>query len=63
VRIGTPALTTRGMREPEMRVIAGFIARVLKRPGDVEEIDAVRLEVEALCRGFPLYTSRWDDAV
>jgi glycine hydroxymethyltransferase len=61
VRIGTPAVTTRGMAEPEMLEIAGFIARVLARPGDVEELDAVRGEVEELCRRFPLYPGRWDD--
>jgi len=62
VRIGTPAVTTRGMREPEMREIAGLLARSLERPGDVEELDAVRRDVEALCRRFPLYSDRWDDS-
>jgi glycine hydroxymethyltransferase len=62
IRIGTPAVTTRGMREPEMRSIAGLIARVLERPGDVEQLDRVRVDVEALCRRFPLYADRWDDA-
>jgi glycine/serine hydroxymethyltransferase len=51
------------MREPEMREVAGFVARVLEHPGDVEELDAVRSEVEALCRRFPLYPGRWDDTV
>jgi glycine hydroxymethyltransferase len=62
VRIGTPAVTTRGMREAEMREIAALIARVLAVPGDVAELDAVRAEVEALCRRFPLYPGRWDDS-
>jgi glycine hydroxymethyltransferase len=62
VRIGTAALTTRGMREPEMRAIAGLISRVLEHPGDVEQLDAIRGEVEALCRRFPLYPGRWDDS-
>jgi len=61
VRIGTPAVTTRGMREPEMAEIAGFISRVLEHPGDVEGLDAIRAEVEALCRRFPLYPGRWSD--
>ncbi|MCA9511052.1 MAG: serine hydroxymethyltransferase [Myxococcales bacterium] len=61
VRIGTPAVTTRGMREAEMAEIARLIARVLANPGDVDELDAVRGDVEALCRRFPMYPGRWDD--
>ncbi len=61
VRIGTPAVTTRGMGEPEMGEIGSFIRRVLENPGDVEELDAIREEVEMLCRRFPLYTSRWSE--
>ncbi len=60
LRIGTPALTTRGMREPEMEEIAGFVARALERHGDVGELDAIRAEVLALTRRFPLYPGRWD---
>ena len=61
VRIGTPALTTRGMREPEMAEIAELIAGVLENPGDVDRLDAIRAQVEDLCRRFPLYTDRWSD--
>src|SRR5688500_12003382 len=55
IRIGTPAVTSRGMREPEMDAIAGFIARALASPDDDGVLSAVRSEVEALCRKFPLY--------
>jgi len=55
VRIGTPAVTTRGMKEAEMDTIAGFIARALKTPEDDRALGMVRAEVEALCQKFPLY--------
>jgi len=55
VRIGTPAITSRGMREPEMDLIAEYIARVLAAPDDDGVAAAVREKVEALCRKFPLY--------
>jgi glycine hydroxymethyltransferase len=62
IRIGTPAVTTRGMAEPEMAEIGLFMKRVLDNPGDVHELDAVRKEVEMMCRRFPLYTSRWSES-
>jgi glycine hydroxymethyltransferase len=55
IRIGTPAVTTRGMREPEMDVIAEYINRVLAAPDDDAVLRAVRSEVKQLCRKFPLY--------
>jgi glycine hydroxymethyltransferase len=55
IRIGTPAVTTRGMGEAEMVQIGGLIARVLASPEDERAHAVVRAEVEALCRTFPLY--------
>ncbi|MCA1584371.1 MAG: serine hydroxymethyltransferase [Acidobacteria bacterium] len=55
VRLGTPAVTTRGMREPEMDFIAELIARVLASPDDETTVAMVKGEVEQLCRRFPLY--------
>ena len=61
IRIGTPAVTTRGMKEKEMVRIAALTSRVLEHPGDVDVLDQVRAEVEGLCREFPLYEERWND--
>jgi glycine hydroxymethyltransferase len=55
LRIGTPALTTRGMGEPEMARIAGWIADVLDAPRDDGRIGRVRAQVLELCEAFPLY--------
>ena len=56
VRIGTPALTTRGMREPEMRRIAAWIGDVLAKPEDDLQ-RRVRNEVRELCKQFPAPTT------
>ena len=58
IRIGTPAVTTRGMKEPEMRRIAALIDRALTKPDDAGNLAKVRSDVRELVRGFPLYPSR-----
>jgi glycine hydroxymethyltransferase len=55
VRIGTPAVTTRGMGEREMETIGDLFTRALKTPDDDRALAMVRTEVETLCRKFPLY--------
>jgi len=54
VRLGTPAITTRGMKEPEMHSIAGWIARVLEKPYDDKHVAEIQAMVQSLCRKFPL---------
>ena len=58
VRIGTPAVTSRGMKEPEMAVIGDLIARALSRVGDDAGLRAIGEEVSALCARFPIYPDR-----
>jgi glycine hydroxymethyltransferase len=55
VRIGTPAVTTRGMGEAEMETVGDLITRALKTPDDDRALGMIRAEVEMLCRKFPLY--------
>jgi glycine hydroxymethyltransferase len=55
IRIGTPAVTTRGLTEKEMDLVGELIIRVLASPDDEHALGLVKTEVEALCRRFPLY--------
>ncbi len=62
MRIGTSAVTTRGMREGEMRTIAALMDRVLRAPDDESVIRAAGAEVRQLVSGFPLYTAAAEPA-
>src|SRR5271167_1269013 len=55
IRIGTPALTTRGMKEPQMLVIAGWIAQALEQRNDEGKLTQIRHDVAELAERFPLY--------
>ncbi|MDO9527833.1 MAG: serine hydroxymethyltransferase [Syntrophales bacterium] len=58
IRIGTPAVTTRGMKEGEMKIIARLISDTLKNIDDEKRLVEVREEVRSLCDKFPLYSDR-----
>jgi glycine hydroxymethyltransferase len=55
LRIGTPAVTTRGFKEAEVRQLSGWIADVLDHMGDESAVERVRAEVLTICRRFPVY--------
>lgn len=62
IRLGTPAVTTRGMKEPEMDQIAAVIDQTLKAPEDAQNLEAVRKKVEILTKQFPLYPELLEEA-
>ena len=55
LRIGTPSVTTQGMTESEMPLIAGLLGEALRRRDDADALVGIRHEVAALCRKFPIY--------
>jgi glycine hydroxymethyltransferase len=60
IRIGTPAMTTRGMKEPEMEQIGRWIAEALEHRSDAKALDRIRHQVFELAEQFPLYAERRD---
>jgi len=60
IRVGTPAVTTRGMNEAEMDLIADFIDTVLQKPADVALQSNMRDKVKTLCKRFPFYSRLYD---
>jgi glycine hydroxymethyltransferase len=62
IRVGSPAVTTRGMREPEMERIAAWMAEVMTHAGDAPTEQRVRGEVAELASHFPLYARRLEEA-
>jgi glycine hydroxymethyltransferase len=54
IRLGTPAITTRGMKEADMKRVAGWIVRALKASADSSQLDAIKQEVTELCQAFPV---------
>jgi glycine hydroxymethyltransferase len=54
IRVGTPALTTRGMGTDEMRSIGGWMLAALRSPNDGPALEKIRREVTALCQQFPV---------
>ena len=57
IRLGTPSVTTRGMKEKEMVIIAGLIARVLDNRDNISKLKSIRKEVNRLTGKFPVYGS------
>ena len=63
IRLGSPSVTTRGMKEPEMELIGNWIAEVLSHMGDAAVEQKVRKQVAELAARFPIYETRMKGAV
>jgi len=63
IRLGTPALTTRGMGTDEMEQVASWILQVLKSPEDKQVIESTRREVSELADQYPVPAARLDQVV
>ncbi len=61
IRIGTPAVTTRGMGVPEMNQVADFIDRAIANRRDDDALAGIAAEVKAMCEKFPLYAERMEE--
>ncbi len=59
IRLGSPALTTRGMKEPEMLQVADFIHQVLSAPRDQDRLRRLQGEIKEFCHSFPLFAPEW----
>jgi hypothetical protein len=57
IRIGTPAVTTRGMKEKEMELIATWITQLIAQPDNQDLINQIKYDVNMLCKQFPVYKS------
>jgi glycine hydroxymethyltransferase len=55
IRLGTPAVTTRGFKEAEIKLMTGFIIKALRNPNDEKTLNEIKNEVTLLCKKFPLY--------
>ncbi|MCD6198126.1 MAG: serine hydroxymethyltransferase [Deltaproteobacteria bacterium] len=58
IRIGTPGVTTRGLKEPEMEEIGNYISELLSQPEDDKLIGDIKMKIRSLCERFPLYPER-----
>jgi glycine hydroxymethyltransferase len=60
IRLGTPAVTTRGMKDAEMRTIADFIHQALSKPDAPDNLIRLHAQVHEFCRSFPLFAKEWE---